>query len=229
VPNPGKRINIGEPTASPYNIERDGYYGWGASFDSTADFGDSLKYRFTGLIPKNDYVFGFALFEPISDSGRVLSIEFESHSIMEGIPVPESTLYMCFVVPKTLYSSSLLDLGLNVVTNEAVLSQILIWELSSGGPQYLQNADVGIGFHLRIYPNPVLKTIGIEYNLPKANDIELSIFDVNGRLVKESNCPKQEPGTHNKLFDITHLSQGVYFIRLRTTNHTEIKKVILVK
>jgi hypothetical protein len=229
VPNPGKRINCGEPLASPYNIQRDGYYGWGASFDSTADFGDSLKYRITGLVPKNEYVFGFALFEPMSDSGRVLSIEFESQSIIKDIAVPESTLYKCFVVPEPLYSNGVLDLGLNVVTDEAVLSQILIWERTTGGPQYLQSVDTGNGFHLRIYPNPVMKTVGIEYNLPKCTDIELSIFDINGRLVEEISAVKKDAGIHTELFDITRLSQGVYFIRLKTTNHSEIQKVIFVK
>lgn len=230
VPNPGKRINFGKPAASPYNIERDGYYRWGASFDSTADFGDCLKYRFTDLIPKNEYVFGFVLFEPTSDSGRALSLEFESQSIIEDIAVPESTLYMCFVVPKPLYSSGVLDLGLNVATKEAVLSQILIWERASGGgPQYLQSVDTENGFHLRIYPNPVMKTVGIEYNLPKCTDIELSVFDVNGRLVEEISAVKKDAGIHTELFDITCLSQGVYFFRLKTTNHSEIQKVIFVK
>jgi hypothetical protein len=229
VPNPGKRINFGESLASPYNIERDGYYGWGASFDSTADFGDNLRYRLTELIPENDYVFGFALFEPTFDSGRVLSIEFGSQNIVEDIAVPESVTYKCFLVPKPLYSSGVFDLGLNIATKEAVLSQIVIWEHTSGGPQNLQSVDTDNDFNLRIHPNPGIKNIGIEYNLHQCTDVELTIFDINGRLVEEITDAKQDAGIHTESVDITHLSQGVYFVRLKTAHHSAMQKVILVK
>jgi hypothetical protein len=186
-------------------------------------------WRSTGLIPEHDYVFGFALFEPLFDSGRVQSIAFGSQNITTDIAVPESVIYKCFIVPKLLYSGGALDIGLSATIKGAVLSQMAIWEHAAGGPQDIQRVDVENGLHVRVYPNPILNIVGVEYNLPQCTDVKLSIFDVNGRLVKETDYPKQEPGTHNESFDITHLSQGVYFVRLKTLNHSAMQKVIFVK
>lgn len=82
---------------------------------------------------------------------------------------------------------------------------------------------------LNIYPNPVYKKCNIEYGLPQETNVNISLFDVTGRLVKEVINEKQNVGIYNETLDFTDLSQGVYFIKLKTESHSETKKAILMK
>jgi hypothetical protein len=55
VPEPKRIVDLGLPEPSIYTLERSGYYNWGGTPDSTADYGNLLKYRLTGFLPENDY------------------------------------------------------------------------------------------------------------------------------------------------------------------------------
>jgi hypothetical protein len=84
-------------------------------------------------------------------------------------------------------------------------------------------------FSLQIYPNPINKQCNIKYNLPREIKVNISMFDVTGRLIKEIINEKQNVGIYNKTFDMTDLPQGVYFIRLKTEKQSDTKKIILIK
>jgi hypothetical protein len=79
----------------------------------------------------------------------------------------------------------------------------------------------------QIYPQPANNILNIELtgkNYPKA---ELSIYDVKGRLVHlETNMRVQSGLIHIPIQDYP---SGIYFIRYRTIQQTEIKKVIILK
>jgi hypothetical protein len=124
VRDPSKMVNLGTPEPSSYTIERDGYYQWGTSPDSTADFGYYLKYGLTDFVPEYNYAIGFMLFEPACDSGRVISIP----GFIENFALPESAQCVCFEIPKPLYSQGFLNIIIPGINWEAVISQILIWE-----------------------------------------------------------------------------------------------------
>jgi len=83
--------------------------------------------------------------------------------------------------------------------------------------------------NLQIYPNPFQKKCCIKYSLPQKTKVNISIYDVTGRLVKEIINEEQNFGIYNRTFDVRNLSQGVYFFRLNTENYTDTKKVIFIK
>jgi len=84
-------------------------------------------------------------------------------------------------------------------------------------------------FRFRVCPNPVHKECAIEYALPKETLVCISIYDVTGRSTKKLVDETQDAGLHNKVFDITDLAQGVYFMRLKTANNSSTKKIVLIK
>ncbi len=84
-------------------------------------------------------------------------------------------------------------------------------------------------FPLEVYPNPVHKKCNIKYILPQNTKVNICIYDVTGRLIKEIINESQNVGIHNKTFGVTDLSQGIYFIRLNTENYTDTEKIILIK
>ena len=229
VPDPGDRIDLGYPAPSSYTINRDGYYQWGASPDSTADFGDCLKYHFTNLIPEYDYAFGFALFEPAFDSGRVLSIKANSYSFEENLAVPESTQYICFRIPEQLYVQGNLDLTILGVKREAVLSQILIWEnIPGSGPQSMGSFGIEDGLDLKLYPVPAQDKVSISYDLPIRTLVSIEIYDCLGRVVYK-NKEMQECGLQRLEWNTNHMSAGVYYIVVKHNNIAVARKILILR
>jgi len=80
-----------------------------------------------------------------------------------------------------------------------------------------------------IKSNPVRNKIKIEYTLTKKTKVHLSIYDATGRLVSDIVNEHQKSGSYHRNFDMTDLSHGVYFIRLRTDNKSNVKKAIFLK
>ena len=88
---------------------------------------------------------------------------------------------------------------------------------------------------LQVYPNPAHKKCHIKYILSQNSNVNISMFDIVGRLIKEIVSENQHGGVYHKAIDMTDLSQGIYFIRLvvdyegEPRSHKETKKVILLK
>jgi hypothetical protein len=84
-------------------------------------------------------------------------------------------------------------------------------------------------FALQVYPNPIHKKCNIKYVLPQHSNVNVSLFNVAGRLIKEIINEKQIGGIYYKTFDMTDLPQGIYFFRLETRDYKETRKAILLK
>ncbi|MFA4839013.1 MAG: T9SS type A sorting domain-containing protein, partial [Candidatus Neomarinimicrobiota bacterium] len=79
------------------------------------------------------------------------------------------------------------------------------------------------------YPNPFNQSTTINYSLPTNSDIELSVFDINGRCVDNLFTGKQRAGSYHFIWNGGSASSGVYLIRLRTENNVVTHKCLLVK
>jgi hypothetical protein len=80
------------------------------------------------------------------------------------------------------------------------------------------------------YPNPFNPVTRIRFAVPKASNITIEVFDINGRLV--NTLVKNEfvtPGTKEVEFSGSNLSSGVYFYKLTSGGFTATKKMMLVK
>ncbi|PID30366.1 MAG: hypothetical protein CR982_01210 [Candidatus Cloacimonadota bacterium] len=79
------------------------------------------------------------------------------------------------------------------------------------------------------YPNPFNPTTQISFSIPTASNINLSIFNGNGQLVKTLLDTQMARGVHSVEFDAKDLNSGLYFYRLTTNSETITKKMILIK
>ncbi|MGB3341694.1 MAG: T9SS type A sorting domain-containing protein [bacterium] len=82
---------------------------------------------------------------------------------------------------------------------------------------------------LQVYPNPVRKQCKIQYVLTQEGKVKISIYDVTGRLIGEIINEDQDIGVYQRAFEMTNLSQGIYFLRYETDNYSQTKKIILIK
>ena len=79
------------------------------------------------------------------------------------------------------------------------------------------------------YPNPFNPTTIINFEIPKAGDVRLTIYDVLGRLVKILVNEHKTPGKYSYTFNASGLASGVYFYSLTAGDYRDTKKLVLLK
>ncbi len=79
------------------------------------------------------------------------------------------------------------------------------------------------------YPNPFNPVTKISYLLPKESNVELKIFDIQGKEVTTLINEKQESGRYEVDFNAANLPSGVYIYKLTAGNFQSIKKLTLLK
>jgi hypothetical protein len=84
------------------------------------------------------------------------------------------------------------------------------------------------------YPNPFNPVTTISYILNKAADVNLSIYDVEGRLINTLINSKQAPGYQSIQWsgidkNGNQLSSGIYFCAIKINNFNQSLKMILLK
>jgi hypothetical protein len=83
-------------------------------------------------------------------------------------------------------------------------------------------------------PNPFNATTAIGFDLSEQNRLQLDIFDINGRFVRRLLTGTFGAGSHTVLWDGTDevggvKSSGVYYYRLLTEGHMDVKRMLLLK
>ncbi|MDD4961514.1 MAG: Ig-like domain-containing protein [Candidatus Marinimicrobia bacterium] len=79
------------------------------------------------------------------------------------------------------------------------------------------------------YPNPFNPVTSIRYSIPQAANVELTVYDVNGRFVRSLAREYQNAGVYSAVFDAAQLPSGVYIAQLRSAESVKNIKMLLVK
>jgi hypothetical protein len=79
------------------------------------------------------------------------------------------------------------------------------------------------------YPNPFNPTTTIEFVLPQAERVILTVYDMLGREVKTLVNAELGSGTHTVVFEGKNLSSGVYIYRLQAGNVVKERQMQLLK
>lgn len=81
---------------------------------------------------------------------------------------------------------------------------------------------------MSIFPNPVIHEAEICFDLPISQNATLSIFDLQGRLVKQN----QNFGVQNKnsiKIDFSHLQPSIYFVTIESNGTTIFREKVIKK
>jgi len=79
------------------------------------------------------------------------------------------------------------------------------------------------------YPNPFTNKTSIHYNLTSEGEVNLSVYDMQGKEIRTIVNGNQLPGLYNQTFDGSGLNNGVYMYRLQTSSGVQTGKLILNK
>ena len=110
-----------------------------------------------------------------------------------------------------------------------ILPQDLLVVSSSGSNVELSNHKVN-SFELNsVYPNPFNPRTNINFKLNDYENINLSIYDIKGRLVEVLLKDYAEPGTYEITWDANNFPSGMYFLKISSDNFTHTQKLNLIK
>ncbi len=79
------------------------------------------------------------------------------------------------------------------------------------------------------YPNPFNPSSTIQYSLPHACDVRLTIVDLEGREVARLVDGAMPSGTHRVVWNAGSAASGVYFARLQAAGNTAARKLVLIR
>ena len=113
--------------------------------------------------------------------------------------------------------------------NEGILYFEDLWFLSPGGVA-ISDMEIPKEFSLKQnYPNPFNPVTLLTYQLPKHCNVNLSVYDINGREIANLINDFQSAGSYIVNFNAGPLPSGVYIARLKTDLGVLSRKMILVK
>jgi hypothetical protein len=121
--------------------------------------------------------------------------------------------------------------------NRVEVAVVKLYEYEVAGPGGGgQGSSTGAGLLprnvLTLSPNPFSGRVTVRYQLAKPANRTLEVFDASGRIVRVLERGMTTSGMHSVQFDSrdargARLSPGIYFVRLRTDDLADTRKVIL--
>ena len=79
------------------------------------------------------------------------------------------------------------------------------------------------------YPNPFNSITNIQYQLPAASEVLLTIYNIRGQEVLRLVESDQPAGYHQITWNAANVASGMYFYRLRAGNFVQTRKMILLR
>jgi len=223
----------GHNPASPYLVARDGYI---ETWQIPVDFGYStITYRFP-LLPEFKYKLKAIAYQEGSGEWREwLIIDGQVQHLAKYNPYQPEIIE--FMIPPAFYQDSIIEVVFERVEGDfATAGPIEIYRYEyeegegGGGPQDVMTIPINTGkLLLNVYPNPVRKEFTIDYALQQEAKVNLSIYDATGRLADVLVNAVQKPGYYNRTLQNSNLAQGIYFVRLSTTDESAVQKVIFLR
>lgn len=96
----------------------------------------------------------------------------------------------------------------------------------------LENNESEIVDHYSLsenFPNPFNPTTSIKYQIPKAGNVTLKIYDILGSEIATLVDDFKETGRYEVNFNASSLASGVYIYRINVNDYTNVKKMVLLK
>lgn len=90
--------------------------------------------------------------------------------------------------------------------------------------------EPGSQVNMNVFPNPTQDQVTISFLLEEAHDVELTILDLQGQVIKELIAPANKAKGNYKLsFDTQDLPAGVYFVNLKSDMGNFTQRLAVMK
>lgn len=130
-------------------------------------------------------------------------------------------------VRKLTYNDDVMNLHLGDAT-------IISWNINSIG--YFKYDEISLSTEqllsdlnfsqIKLYPNPVSNILNVSISLLTEDDIQVGIYNIEGKQILEKSISNQAFGDVEFAFDLSDLSQGTHFIQIKGKNTSITKQFI---
>lgn len=79
------------------------------------------------------------------------------------------------------------------------------------------------------YPNPFNPSTQIQYQIAKAGNVTIKVYDVLGNEISTLVQEFKQPGKYSVIWNASQLPSGIYFYKLQSGSFSETKKMILIR
>jgi hypothetical protein len=79
------------------------------------------------------------------------------------------------------------------------------------------------------WPNPSSGRVSFGYQLPRASDVSLTVYNIAGQAVKRFDLGSKPAGQHKIEWNGSQTAAGVYFYRLQAGVFSAIRKLMIVR
>ena len=114
------------------------------------------------------------------------------------------------------------------INGEFIISEIV----ALNSEQYIETNLVIMPneFELKnVYPNPFNPETTISYNIPENGNIEISVYNINGRLVENLVSRFEYSGSHSINWKAANQPSGLFLLKVQFKNQIQTEKLYLVK
>ncbi len=81
-------------------------------------------------------------------------------------------------------------------------------------------------WQVRVFPNPTSTVLNVRFQLPKEDQVSISLSDLQGKLLLTKNIGTKTAGEYLETLDLSELPQGNYLCRISGQQQTITKQVI---
>jgi hypothetical protein len=149
------------------------------------------------------------------------------HKNLESVPLHETD---------GVWTSQLVSLGVPFGEHSLHSNYVRVWVVTTvpvGVEEKPGTAPNMLNLTIS-YPNPFYRGTNIQYAHPVKDDVKLSIYDANGRLIRQLIDQIQDSGTYSIRWDGCDkrgntLPSGIYFIKFEVGEFNITKKAVLLK
>lgn len=143
------------------------------------------------------------------------------------------------IINKTSDTLQLINVDTLVRTFPGTNNFGIIYSATFGGGLYRCNdyrKPVGINeasvnkdkaLSMSVYPNPVVNSSKVVFELQESGNVQYSIFDLNGRMVQSENLGMRNPGKHQIKISGTELKSGNYILKMVSGNYVQTVKFLV--
>ncbi len=144
---------------------------------------------------------------------------------------PIGRLHFMYLDDNT-YGSS--EQGIGQATGGTMMYAAIDIDFGSATPNIDNNVVMPSSQLKQNYPNPFNPETTISFDMPKAGNVELSIYNIKGQLVNTLVKGNVQAGEHSYVWkgqdnNGNNVSSGLYFYKLNSPDNTQMKKMVLMK
>lgn len=105
------------------------------------------------------------------------------------------------------------------------------WNCAGWDDEAPRKPEIGVSDHisLRASPNPFNSSVTLNFDLPAALRVKITLFDSAGRKVATLLDGHREKGQHQITWEATTLPSGIYLAHLESGSYQAIQKLFVIK